>query len=181
MRRVETKFLKEYGGEQVAEAAGLGNIKLVIGKELEEVMERRLILVEDVQRVIEYAERTGKKLVDPETGHFLAHFKPASVTYWVEYAPVEDNFQVFNAYSHRMQIAGDRGSGAASEQKGAAREVWQCFKCRAPLETGMVTITYVGNEFPVRLPKCFGCGLVFVPPELAMGKMQEVEMALEDK
>jgi len=56
--------------------------------------------------VIEFAERTGQKLKHPQTGHFLAHYRPVSVTYWVEYAPSGDNeFTVYNAYSHRMVIA----------------------------------------------------------------------------
>jgi hypothetical protein len=31
------------------------------------------------------------------------------------------------------------------------------------------------------LPRCPRCGLVFIPEELALGKMAEVEKLLEDK
>jgi len=65
--------------------------------------------------------------------------------------------------------------------EGKSGEVWQCFKCRIPMAKGKVTITYLGSEFPVDLLKCPQCGLVFVPQELALGKMLEVEKALEDK
>lgn len=58
---------------------------------------------------------------------------------------------------------------------------WECFKCRVPMVAGKVTITYMGSEFPVDLLRCPQCGLVFVPQDLAMGKMAEVEKALEDK
>ncbi|MDA8336700.1 MAG: hypothetical protein M0Z41_17210 [Peptococcaceae bacterium] len=62
-----------------------------------------------------------------------------------------------------------------------AGEGWQCFKCRVPLAAGRVTITYLDSDFPVELPRCPKCGQVFIPQDLAMGKMLEVEKALEDK
>jgi len=91
----------------MADPTSFESTKLIIGEETQDVLEERLILVEDVQKVIEYAERTGNKLVNQNTGRFLAYFKPVSVTYWVEYAPGEDGFRVYNAYSHRMEIAGE--------------------------------------------------------------------------
>ncbi|HUW66130.1 MAG TPA: 4Fe-4S dicluster domain-containing protein [Spirochaetia bacterium] len=103
--RLKARLLKEVWGEKVADPTGFENVKLEISGEIKTVMENRLILVEDVQKVIEYAERTGNKLVNQD--RFLAYFKPVSVTYWVEYAPAEEGFRVYNAYSHRMEIAGE--------------------------------------------------------------------------
>jgi len=71
---------------------------------VQQMIEDRLILVEDIQKVIEYAERTGKRMVNAASGHYLAFYKPTSVTYWVEYTPQEDAFRIHNAYSHRMEI-----------------------------------------------------------------------------
>jgi hypothetical protein len=56
-----------------------------------------------------------------------------------------------------------------------------CGKCKLSLVLGKVTATYLGSEFPVELWKCPGCGKIFVPEELAIGKMLRVEQALEDK
>ena len=42
-------------------------------------------------------------------------------------------------------------------------------------------ISYLGSAYPVDLLKCPSCGLVFIPEELALGKMLEVEKSLEDK
>jgi uncharacterized C2H2 Zn-finger protein len=42
-------------------------------------------------------------------------------------------------------------------------------------------VTYLGNSYPVQLMRCPKCGMVMVTEELAMGKMNEVEKALEDK
>ena len=60
-------------------------------------------------------------------------------------------------------------------------EGWSCAKCGIPLEMGKVEVAYRGSKYPVALPRCPRCGLVFIPEELAMGKMAEVEKLLEDK
>lgn len=58
---------------------------------------------------------------------------------------------------------------------------WDCSACGAPLVKGKVMISYLGSGFPVDLLKCPTCGQVFIPEELALGKMLEVEKSLEDK
>lgn len=58
---------------------------------------------------------------------------------------------------------------------------WSCAACGEPLVPGKVDIAYMGSSFPVELPVCPKCGLVLIPEELALGKMNEVEKALEDK
>ena len=37
------------------------------------------------------------------------------------------------------------------------------------------------NAFPVELPVCPKCGFIYVPEELALGKVLTVERSLEDK
>lgn len=104
--RLKRRLLKQLWGETMdGTQPGYEAIKLVMSDEVRARMERRLILVEDLQRVIEQAERTGRRLRDPGTGHLLAYYKPTAVTYWVEYAPEGEGFAVYNAYSHRMEIA----------------------------------------------------------------------------
>ena len=56
-----------------------------------------------------------------------------------------------------------------------------CATCNVPLEMGKVEATYLGQRFPVELPRCPSCGFVYVSEELALGKMLKVEQALEDK
>jgi len=56
-----------------------------------------------------------------------------------------------------------------------------CVKCNIELTLGKVTLAYLGSNFPVDLFKCPKCGLVYIPEEIAIGKMQQVEAALEDK
>lgn len=58
---------------------------------------------------------------------------------------------------------------------------WLCTNCDVPLEISKVEVTYLGSGFPVDLARCPSCGLVFIPEELAMGRMLDVEQQLEDK
>ena len=57
----------------------------------------------------------------------------------------------------------------------------QCMKCGVPLVKGKAKFMYLDNGFPVELPVCPSCGFVYVPEELALGKVASVERALEDK
>ena len=68
-------------------------------------------------------------------------------------------------------------------EKGAisAQIDWVCSRCELPLETGKVNVGYLGSMFPVDLYRCPRCGQVFIPEDLAAGKMAEVEKLLEDK
>ena len=56
-----------------------------------------------------------------------------------------------------------------------------CSSCGIPLEAGKVHIKYMKSTFPAELLRCPSCGLTYVPEDLALGKMAEVERTLEDK
>ncbi|HNR11953.1 MAG TPA: hypothetical protein PLG17_02530 [Thermodesulfobacteriota bacterium] len=58
---------------------------------------------------------------------------------------------------------------------------WRCFQCGASLEMRPVNIAYMEYSFPVNVPQCPQCGLVYISEELAIVKMAEVEKMLEDK
>lgn len=105
--RLKRKMLREIWGEQMDGQAEYNAIELILSDELRERLETRLILVEDIQRVIAHAEKTGRKFTNRETGHWLASFKPNAVTYWVEYSPQGDAFEIHNAYSHRMYVVAE--------------------------------------------------------------------------
>jgi hypothetical protein len=57
----------------------------------------------------------------------------------------------------------------------------QCLRCDLPLQMGKINIAYLGSKFPVDLLQCPQCGQAFIPEDLALGKMAEVEKVLEDK
>ncbi len=105
--RLKRDILAKVWGEPMDGLDPIDTIRLIVSAEVRARLEKRLILDEDMRRVIAFAERTGRRLVLPESGHFLATHKPVAVTYWIEYAPVGDAYEVFNAYSHRMEIVED--------------------------------------------------------------------------
>jgi NADPH-dependent glutamate synthase beta subunit-like oxidoreductase len=106
--RLKEKLLKELWSETMPEQQAFESIRLILPEAVQKLVEERLILVEDMQKVIEYAERSGKRMLNTTTGHTLAYYKPTSVTYWVEYTrQADDTFLIHKAYSHRMEIGRD--------------------------------------------------------------------------
>ncbi len=103
--RLKRIMLSTLWGETVTEQEDYESINVTMSEDVLARLEDRLILVADVQQVIAHAERTGSWLLNPQTGHRLAHHRPATVTYWVEYAPEENTYIIFNAYCHRMDVA----------------------------------------------------------------------------
>jgi hypothetical protein len=101
---LKASLLKDMWQEDTARQEEDESVKLSVRNDVRDVMHQRLILIEDLQKVIDWAEETGFKLVSRSTGRFLAHKTLANVTYWVEYSRADDGFEVHNAYSHRMKI-----------------------------------------------------------------------------
>lgn len=60
-------------------------------------------------------------------------------------------------------------------------EDWSCSQCGVALEFRKVEVAYMGSKYPVELPQCPECGIVYIPERLALGKMAEIEKLLEDK
>ena len=56
-----------------------------------------------------------------------------------------------------------------------------CAKHKVPLVPRQVTLSYLDAAFPVTLPACPECGLLYIPEELATDKILHVEQSLEDK
>jgi Fe-S oxidoreductase/thioredoxin reductase len=101
---LKQKMLKSIWGEETAGQSASESIRLVLSETVQQRIDARLILIEDIQQVLAYAESSGNRLKNPHNGHLVAHYRPNSLTYWVEYAPQDGAFEIFNAYSHRMEI-----------------------------------------------------------------------------
>lgn len=56
-----------------------------------------------------------------------------------------------------------------------------CNKCWVPLEEIEVTFAYLDKQFRHKVDRCPRCGQVYIPEELAKGRMAEVEKILEEK
>ncbi len=79
-------------------------IKLRKTQTVQDLMEARHILDEDIRRVIEHAERTGEKLYQPGSNRFLSKLRVRETYFYVEYEPTEDAYEVHTAYSHRFLL-----------------------------------------------------------------------------
>jgi hypothetical protein len=102
---LKNALLREFWSDKSMEREEQERIHLDIPEDVCILMERRMILTEDLEQVIRHAETTGVKLVNAQSGRFLAHWRPAAVTYWVEYSKGPESFIVHNAYSHRMALS----------------------------------------------------------------------------
>ncbi|WP_243545750.1 DVU_1557 family redox protein [Pseudodesulfovibrio tunisiensis] len=58
---------------------------------------------------------------------------------------------------------------------------WECAVCGVALRPCAVELEYLDSRFNVELPACPECGMVFIPEDLALGRMAQVERLLEDK
>ena len=83
---------------------GKTKITLQITPQVRQKLSDGLILETEIETVIEHCESSGRKVLDPETGHFSGHLQIGQVTYWAEYISVGKNFELINAYNHRMSI-----------------------------------------------------------------------------
>ncbi len=102
--RAAAGVLRLYGETPKAFPADEGPA-LVIPEDVRALLEDRLITEQTIRRVIAEAESTGRRLVRPADGHLFASLRPGIVTYWVEYQKRGGGYEVFNAYSHRVDIS----------------------------------------------------------------------------
>mgnify|MGYP000123807951 CR=1 FL=1 len=58
---------------------------------------------------------------------------------------------------------------------------WKCWKCAKELRPKKTVFSYLGHTFSHEVLACPSCGQVFIPKELAEGRIAEVEEQFEDK
>jgi hypothetical protein len=104
--RVKESILQELAGKGGGIMEEIEKIALRMDPEVRRRIDERRILEDDIRRVIDHAELSGKRLQNSRTGHFLAYLQSENVTFWVEYSAGDSMFTVYNAYCHRMKITG---------------------------------------------------------------------------
>ncbi len=82
-------------------------VKLEISDTIRSYMEVRHILEDDVRRVIDHAERTGRKLYQTESDRFLSKLRVKDVYFYAEYSPCAGGYNVHGAYTHRFLMEED--------------------------------------------------------------------------
>jgi len=56
-----------------------------------------------------------------------------------------------------------------------------CSRCKVKMKPVEVTFKYLKRSFRHEVLRCPECGQVYIPEELAKGRMAEVEAVLEEK
>lgn len=103
---LKRRLLRELWGEELDVEQKHKNLPgLVIPPEVWESMEKRYILLEEVEQVISRAQKTGERFFNPESDCYSASLRIGEVTYWVRYREEDGSIQVVSVYSHRMEIA----------------------------------------------------------------------------
>ena len=96
---------KEFWQEEFSSKMPSENEKrIIISPELRKRLSAERILETDIKDVILFCERTGRKVIHPETGHLSGYSEIGYMTYWVEYKIREDGFELISFYPHRMKI-----------------------------------------------------------------------------
>lgn len=90
--------------KNLSKLAARNEFNLIISPEIQCEMEKRFILLEDIEEVVAHSRTTGKRFFNPEDSSFLADLRLDQVTYWVQYKEKEDGIQIITVYSHRMEI-----------------------------------------------------------------------------
>ena len=102
---LKERLLKEFWGEEMTNKPEELKFEIAMSEEVRDKVNKARILAEDIVNVIERAERTGRRTRNPENGHYKAYNEIGAITLWVEYGDLGENKrEIFNIYSHRMQI-----------------------------------------------------------------------------
>lgn len=81
------------------------NLTLEMSDEVRRKLSSKRIFEDEVAETIDFLERTGRTVLNGETGTLTGYLQIGHATYWVEYLPLGDrHFKVVNAYSHRIKI-----------------------------------------------------------------------------
>ncbi len=105
--RLKEKLLFELWGESGGEPRPFELVRVDFTDQARERMEKRRILVSDVQKTLLHARENGRCLFNYESGRFLAAHRPVVVTYWVDYETDGTGvYMVHNVWCHRMRIVG---------------------------------------------------------------------------
>ena len=80
------------------------SLRLEVPEYVKEMLDERMIRLEDVKQVIMHGENAGEKIMNRASGHFISHLVIGSITCWAEYSAADSGYALHNAYFHRIRI-----------------------------------------------------------------------------
>lgn len=79
-------------------------MNMLISEELKDKLKCEGILIEQVQKMIEFAETSNQKVINAKNGSFTTHMTIGTLTLWVEYLSQVSDFLIQSVYYHRIRI-----------------------------------------------------------------------------
>ncbi|WMJ84009.1 pyridine nucleotide-disulfide oxidoreductase/dicluster-binding protein [Oscillospiraceae bacterium LTW-04] len=95
-------LLHEIWGEEILEMTC--EFPITFMPEALKLMDDRMILKEDVIKVMESFRETEEAIFDSESGLMITRKRIGNVTFWVKYEEQDGGYLIHSAYSHRMKI-----------------------------------------------------------------------------
>ncbi|MBN1838683.1 MAG: NAD(P)-binding protein [Campylobacterales bacterium] len=103
-KHLKQTLLKEIWKEETMHTDETYTFTLRISDDVKELMEKRFILVGDIEKVIDNAIKNKERFFNPKTSDYLARLRLQNVTYWVKYEENGTEMTLKDAYSHRMEV-----------------------------------------------------------------------------
>lgn len=105
-RRLKAEILSRYSPEERLAREPWEELQLVLSEAVIAMMEERMILEDDIRRVLYQAGEHGSCFVHGEDGYRVASAVLGEVTFWLQYHEEESAFRIERCWSHRMVIRG---------------------------------------------------------------------------
>jgi len=107
-KRLKNQLLKEIWNEEEESAvSNTYSFTLHISDEIVALMEKRFILLSDVEKVVDHSIAHKERFFNPETSDYLARLRVQNVTFWVKYEENGSDITLKDVYSHRMEVVED--------------------------------------------------------------------------
>jgi glutamate synthase (NADPH) small chain len=106
-KRLKHKLLKEIWNEEERAVNTIYSFSLHLSDAIIALMEKRFILLSDIEKVVDHSLTCKERFYNPETLDFLARLRVNNVTFWVKYEEHGSDITVKDVYSHRMEVVED--------------------------------------------------------------------------
>ena len=103
-KRLKHQLLKEIWNEEESTVNTTYDFTLHMSDEIVTLMEKRFILLGDVEKVVDHSLTCKERFFNAETSDYLARLRVQNVTYWVKYEEHGSDITVKDVYSHRMEV-----------------------------------------------------------------------------